>query len=561
MDNNTNTEKHGISDKLIYGMIAQIVLVAAALAISVLASVRSHELRRTIVYVGQALTCLLIIIFGVVKFKDRDRTFLRVILNCYAFLEALRAVLIITTGIAPVVAGITRLILILLACTSVLLSERLDKKDSAGLSIYLVVLEVVLYLVFLLGFPGVLYGRINRFIPLSGVLIAGSIALFTIVKNQQLGTCEDGSSFPKWVSVIATVLSGILIVVALGSAGMRPAGISAPGSDALSLWTDSSETKVQLTEYMKAITDINSPDYIPTDKRVAVFDMDGTLISETNPIYFDHSLLLYRVLQDPDYADRASDFEKETAQKILEGIRAGEYPKGMDMMHGQAVASAFAGMTVDEFTDYVLEFREQDAPGYDGMTRADSFYKPMLEIVDYLQANGFTVYIVSGTDRLITRGIVQGKIDIPMSQAIGSDETIVSSSQGGQDGLDFQFDAGDELILGGDFVTKNLKMNKVAVIAQEIGVQPVLSFGNSTGDSSMADYVINNNPYRSMAFMLCCDDLEREYGNETKAQNMKDLCAEHGWIPISMRDDWTTIYGDGVTKNPDKGLDFYYEEH
>jgi phosphoglycolate phosphatase-like HAD superfamily hydrolase len=561
MDNNTNTEKHGISDKLIYGMIAQIVLVAAALAISVLASVRSHELRRTIVYVGQALTCLLIIIFGVVKFKDRDRTFLRVILNCYAFLEALRAVLIITTGIAPVVAGITRLILILLACTSVLLSERLDKKDSAGLSIYLVVLEVVLYLVFLLGFPGVLYGRINRFIPLSGVLIAGSIALFTIVKNQQLGTSEDGSSFPKWVSVIATVLSGILIVVALGSAGMRPAGSSAPGSDALSLWTDSSETKVQLTEYMKAITDINSPDYIPTDKRVAVFDMDGTLISETNPIYFDHSLLLYRVLQDPDYADRASDFEKETAQKILEGIRAGEYPKGMDMMHGQAVASAFAGMTVDEFTDYVLEFREQDAPGYDGMTRADSFYKPMLEIVDYLQANGFTVYIVSGTDRLITRGIVQGKIDIPMSQAIGSDETIVSSSQGGQDGLDFQFDAGDELILGGDFVTKNLKMNKVAVIAQEIGVQPVLSFGNSTGDSSMADYVINNNPYRSMAFMLCCDDLEREYGNETKAQNMKDLCAEHGWIPISMRDDWTTIYGDGVTKNPDKGLDFYYEEH
>ncbi len=561
MDNNTNTEKHGISDKLIYGMIAQIVLVAAALAISVLASVRSHELRRTIVYVGQALTCLLIIIFGVVKFKDRDRTFLRVILNCYAFLEALRAVLIITTGIAPVVAGITRLILILLACTSVLLSERLDKKDSAGLSIYLVVLEVVLYLVFLLGFPGVLYGRINRFIPLSGVLIAGSIALFTIVKNQQLGTSEDGSSFPKWVSVIATVLSGILIVVALGSAGMRPAGSSAPGSDALSLWTDSSETKVQLTEYMKAITDINSPDYIPTDKRVAVFDMDGTLISETNPIYFDHSLLLYRVLQDPDYADRASDFEKETAQKILEGIRAGEYPKGMDMMHGQAVASAFAGMTVDEFTDYVLEFREQDAPGYDGMTRADSFYKPMLEIVDYLQANGFTVYIVSGTDRLITRGIVQGKIDIPMSQAIGSDETIVSSSQGDQDGLDFQFDAGDELILGGDFVTKNLKMNKVAVIAQEIGVQPVLSFGNSTGDSSMADYVINNNPYRSMAFMLCCDDLEREYGNETKAQNMKDLCAEHGWIPISMRDDWTTIYGDGVTKNPDKGLDFYYEEH
>jgi hypothetical protein len=331
------------------------------------------------------------------------------------------------------------------------------------------------------------------------------------------------------------------------------------GAEALSLWTDASETKQKLVPYMEAITDESSADFIPVERRVAVFDLDGTLVSETNPIYFDHSLLLYRVLQDPDYMDKASDFEKETCYKILEGIRAGEYPKGMDMMHGQAVASAFAGMTVDDFVDYVLNFREEAAPGYDGMTRKDSFYSPMLEIVEYLQANDFTVYVVSGTDRLILRGIVPEKMNIPMSQVIGSDETIVSSSQGAEDGLEYQLTAGDSLILGGEFVTKNLKMNKVSVIAQEIGVQPVLSFGNSTGDSSMADYVISNNPYKSLAFMLCCDDLEREYGNESKAQKMKDLCAEHGWIPVSMRDDWTTIYGDGVTKNPDAGLSWYYD--
>ena len=103
------------------------------------------------------------------------------------------------------------------------------------------------------------------------------------------------------------------------------------------------------------------------------------------------------------------------------------------------------------------------------------------------------------------------------------------------------------MILGGEFLIKNLKMNKVSVIMQEIGQQPVLSFGNSTGDSSMAEYVTYNNRYRSLAFMLCCDDTVRENGSESKAQKMFQLCEEFDWIPISMKNDWTTIYGAGVT--------------
>ena len=110
------------------------------------------------------------------------------------------------------------------------------------------------------------------------------------------------------------------------------------------------------------------------------------------------------------------------------------------------------------------------------------------------------------------------------------------------------FDDDDELILGGEFIVKNLKMNKVTVIAQEIGEQPVLSFGNSTGDSSMAEYTTSHNPYKSLAFMLCCDDTERENGNMEKADKMFSLCEEFDWVPVSMKNDWTTIYGDGVTK-------------
>ena len=93
-----------------------------------------------------------------------------------------------------------------------------------------------------------------------------------------------------------------------------------------------------------------------------------------------------------------------------------------------------------------------------------------------------------------------------------------------------------------------LGMNKVTAIAQEIGVQPVLSFGNSTGDASMAEYVTSNNKYKSLALMLCCDDTERENGNVEKAEKMVSLCEDFDWVPISMKNDWTTIYGEGVTK-------------
>ena len=85
-------------------------------------------------------------------------------------------------------------------------------------------------------------------------------------------------------------------------------------------------------------------------------------------------------------------------------------------------------------------------------------------------------------------------------------------------------------------------MNKVTAIIREIGVKPVLAFGNSSTDASMANYVVGGNEYRALAFMLLCDDTVRERGDEKKAKRMRRSCAENGWIPVSMRDDWKTIY-------------------
>ena len=318
---------------------------------------------------------------------------------------------------------------------------------------------------------------------------------------------------------------------------------------ALRLWTGEARARNELIAYMRAITDETSADFIPVADRIAVFDLDGTLFCETDPNYFDYTLLKYRVLEDPEYIDKASDFEKEVANQIKEQNEKGTSFPDLPIDHGKAVASAFAGMTLTQFNDYIQEFKKQPMPSYDGMLRGDGWYLPMLEIVDYLKANDFTVYIVSGTDRLIVRGLAYNSpLGLPNSQIIGSVETIVASKQDGADGLDYLFAQDDALVLGGEFVIKNLKMNKVSAIAHEIGQQPVLSFGNSTGDSSMAEYVIRSNPYRSLAFMLCCDDLERENGSESKAQKMYDLCAQYDWVPISMKNDWTTIYGSGVTK-------------
>ena len=372
----------------------------------------------------------------------------------------------------------------------------------------------------------------------------------------------------------AVAIAAICVCLALGVAFLsKPAATTAPAEesvaqdadektegaglslvedaeDPLSLWNDDAPLKKELVAYVEAVTDESSPDFIPAEDRIATFDVDGTLINETDPNYFDYTLLVHRVLEDPDYKDKASDFEKSVANKIVDQNENGTKYDELPVEHGQAVASAFAGMTVDEFYDYVHEFAESDMPSYEGMKRGNAFYLPMVQVVQYLQDNGFDVYMMSGTDRLIMRGLFSSKLcplDIPLDHILGSDESLVGSKQEDEDGLDYTFGQDEELVLGGDFYMKTLKENKCYIIQREVAKQPVLSFGNSSGDFAMDNYALSNPDYRSAAFQLCCDDLERENGKLEKAEEMRAQCEEFGYIPVSMKDDWSTIYGDGVT--------------
>ena len=308
----------------------------------------------------------------------------------------------------------------------------------------------------------------------------------------------------------------------------------------LASWQENAPARVALIEYVGAVTAKTSPDYIPVENRIAVFDFDGTLFLETDPTYFDWMLFEHRVLEDPTF--KATDEQLAAARDS----RQGKFPK-LDKNRERMVAEAYKGMTPDEFYAFVRKFMAEDQPGFVGLKRGDAYYRPMLEVIDYLRQNGFTVYVISGTERFTMRPLT-AVLRLPPAQIIGSDNTLVSDGQGGKDALEYVFVKGDKLLLGGANIVKNLQMNKVSVIVREIGIQPVLAFGNTMSDASMLNYTISGNKYRSLGFMLLCDDLVREYGNAKKAAQMLENSRKYGWIPVSMRDDWKTIYGEGVSK-------------
>lgn len=315
-----------------------------------------------------------------------------------------------------------------------------------------------------------------------------------------------------------------------------------------SLWADDAPSKKAIIEYVDSVTDINSPDYIPPFDRIAIFDLDGTIFCETNPTWFDFMLLKHRILEDEKYKIYASEHEKKIAAAIQDVIDTGIVPKGLEVEVGHAIAHAFEGMSIRDFSLYVRKFAEQPSPCFEGMNIGEAFFQPMVQLIYYLKDNGFSVYICSGSDREVIRVLVEGALILPSRYVIGTEERISARNQKDIDGSEYEFDNGDELVLKGEISAKNLKMTKVSMAAQQIGHPPVLSFGNSFGDVSMTNYVMSNPAYKTAAFFVCCDDDVRENGSPEKAQKIYDLCSENGWTPISMKNDWLTIFGEGITK-------------
>ena len=316
------------------------------------------------------------------------------------------------------------------------------------------------------------------------------------------------------------------------------------GQASLPHWVEGSEALASVMAFVRDVTDPDSDAYIPPSERIAVFDFDGTLYGERFPTYFDNCLFIHRALHDGDYA--AAEDVRAYAEALEAALLNGEPEPDSPRSTAQMAAECFAGMTVDEYRAYVRAFMDQPAYGFDGMTYAEGFYLPMVSLVQTLSENGFTVFISSGSERLMVRELIDGTLDtwIPPYRVIGSTFSLAATNQGDQQGRSYAWSQEDEVLMEGNLVVKNQKANKVFSIVDEIGMPPVLVFGNSSGDLAMAEYCIRHG---GKAWMLLCDDVERDYGDPGAAEAFAEDCLGRGIGTISMRDDFETIYAEGIS--------------
>ena len=315
------------------------------------------------------------------------------------------------------------------------------------------------------------------------------------------------------------VIAGIVLLVIAAAAIIAIPRLTEKKEVPLTMyWSSDSEAAQSLRDYVSRVTDPkNTADYIPEKDRIAVFDMDGTLTCETYYTYYDTMMFIEYCLN--DHPDRVSDELKRTAASIRPGYLA-------DENLARNFAKAYAGMTMEEFYRYAVEFGQKKTASFNNMRYIDNLYLPMAELVKYLYDNGFTVYVISGTERTTTRAIVANspiRDYVTPNHVIGTDfEVKQKGHETESSNMNYKYENGDELVLTGGFVQKNLNGNKSVYIEREIGQRPVLAFGNSGSDTSMMNYTIDSrNPYPAQAYMVVADDSVREWGRqdwETKSE-------------------------------------------
>ncbi len=354
---------------------------------------------------------------------------------------------------------------------------------------------------------------------------------------------ENNNKVSKVWKIIAILLILLLIAAAVVYVIKNHKEKPAEVTPLTGYWTEDSEAAKSLREYVSKVTDPNQQDsFIPAKDRIAVFDMDGTLACETFYTYYDTMMFIEYCLV--DHPERVSDELKEIAASIKPGYLA-------DETLARNFAKAYAGMTVEEFYNYAVEFGKKNTESFNNMRYIDNFYLPMVELVKYLYDNGFTIYVISGTERTTTRAIVANS---PISEYVSPEHVIGTDFEIKQRGhedessnMNFKYNDGDELVITGGFIQKNLNANKSIYIEREIGQRPVLAFGNSGSDTSMMNYTIDSrNPYPAQAYMIVADDNVREWGTqdwEAKSESYRS----QGYVPISMKSDFAQIYPEGIT--------------
>ena len=304
----------------------------------------------------------------------------------------------------------------------------------------------------------------------------------------------------------------------------------------LALWNDTA-TRRAIVDFVQAVSTEGSPGFVAPAERVAVFDNDGTLWSEKPvPIQLDFTLFRMAELggQDPSLAERQPyraaverDFRwlDEAIVKHYHGDDA-----DLGLLLG-AVESAFEGMEVEAFGSEVMEWLTTASHPVLRRPYLACGFAPMVELLRYLEANGFSTYIASGGDRDFMRPFAHRIYGIPPERVIGSAL-----------GLDFD-DGGDDtrLVYKSKIEFFDDGPTKPVRIWSRVGYRPLVTGGNSNGDIPMMRFA-RTGGREALRLLVLHDDADREFAYTTGAEDALDRAKTHGWTVVSMKEDWSSVF-------------------
>jgi phosphoserine phosphatase len=276
---------------------------------------------------------------------------------------------------------------------------------------------------------------------------------------------------------------------------------------------------------------------VPTEERVAVFDNDGTLWCE-KPMPIQLDFILRRLVEMAEAKPELRDRQPWKAACERDygwlGALMAEHYAGDDSnvkVLAAGILAAYEGISVENFEAKSDEFlRSAQHPGL-GRGYLETAYVPMLELLAYLEANGFANYIASGGGRDFMRPISQEVYGIPRERVIGSSSTLdyTSDERGGTITHKAEADYLDD------------GPQKPIRIWSRTGRRPMIAAGNSNGDVQMLDFTQHHDK-PSLRLLVLHDDGEREFDYTSGAEKALEKASNEGWTVISIKNDWRTVF-------------------
>jgi phosphoserine phosphatase len=288
----------------------------------------------------------------------------------------------------------------------------------------------------------------------------------------------------------------------------------------------------------QAILDfVEQTDSVPVEHRTAVFDNDGTLWCEKPmPIQLDFILRRFVEMAEatPELRDRQpwkAAYERDYGwlASLMEQHYAGDDTNVKVL--GAGILAAYEGISVDDFEAQSDQFlRSAQHPSL-GRGYLQCAYKPMVELLDYLAANGFTNYIVSGGGRDFMRPISDDVYGIPRERVIGSAAALAyeSNERGGM----ITHKAEAEYLDDGP--------QKPIRIWSRMGRRPLVAGGNSNGDVPMLEFTKHADK-PTLRLLVLHDDAEREFDYTSGAEAALARAATDNWTVVSIKNDWATVF-------------------